>query len=314
MMSWTANLFSQNNNSSQECANAPSLNKVINKLSINLGVTEDWTDENIIKIIFKKQCNWLVESYLGIPNLRDIEAEVMVKNNITGDCHIRGVDIQQGQYVVGQGFRGPVIMYFSRTEVTPCSCPIDKPVQKKSRDEYDFWKLANDKHNAKDYKGVISIMDTAINLNPKYAPHYYTRAEAKYKLGDYKGAVSDYSKTIQLNLQHSPAYKGRADSKYMLKDYIGALKDYNKTIEIEDSNADNYFGRGLTKYAMDNYKGALQDFSESNYLKSSLDAIFYRALSKYKMKDTIGACSDYKYVIDFGYNKNDSDELKNVCK
>lgn len=118
------------NSSVQECANTPSLSKVINKLSINLGVPEDWTDETIIKIIFRNQCNWLVESYLGIPNLRDIMAEVIVKNKVTGDCHIRDVDIQQGGYILGQGFRGPVIMYYGKTGQSPCSCLIDKTTSK----------------------------------------------------------------------------------------------------------------------------------------------------------------------------------------
>jgi hypothetical protein len=319
MIFWTGNLFSQSRDSIQECANSASLGKVINMLSINLAVPDDWTNEKIVKVIFKKQCDWTVELILGVPHMRDLELEVIVKNKVTNECHLRGVYVQQGQYVIGQGFSGPVFMYFTRIEVSPCLCPTYKPANKNPND-YDFWEMAMERDEESDYAGVIAIMDNAISVHPKFAPHYYLRAEAKYKLGDYKEAIIDYSKTIQLNPQHATAYKGRADSKYKLKDYSEALKDLNKTIELQDGNADDYFARGLTKYAMSVYDGAIQDFDESIYLNPSFNAYFYRALAKYKTNDKKGACLDYKQSMNYkhglnvGYDRKDSTELINICK
>jgi tetratricopeptide (TPR) repeat protein len=214
------------------------LSKTVNKYSVNFVVKDDWTDEEVVKIIFNKQCDWTVEIKSGIPHMRDLQANVIVKNSITKKCLLKGMYVQQGNYSILNGFEGPILMYFMGGEKSPCSCPPEVnsksyiTAQKNVLDELEYWKRANKKIKEKDFQSALAICDTGIVQHPKSSPLYELRGLSKYKLGNYKSAIVDYSKALQFNPKNYRALKGRAESKYKSNNTIGACEDYKNAIKL----------------------------------------------------------------------------------
>ncbi len=75
-------------------------------------------------------------------------------------------------------------------------------------------------------QGSFAELSRAIELDPKSAHAYASRAALKYAMGDSKGAISDLSKAIELNPKSVTAYSGRASAKLATGDIPGATTDF----------------------------------------------------------------------------------------
>ena len=58
----------------------------------------------------------------------------------------------------------------------------------------------------------------------------------KAKMGDFKGTVSSLNKAIELDPQSELAYKLRGQAKFELKDYKGAKSDFEKALELNPND------------------------------------------------------------------------------
>ena len=99
-------------------------------------------------------------------------------------------------------------------------------------------KLKDDLMSKKSNLKPIADYNRAIELNPKSAAAYGSRARAKYELGDYDGAVADYSRAIALtpDFESNYFYRGRAKSE--LGDHDGAEADRKRALELDPTLKD----------------------------------------------------------------------------
>jgi tetratricopeptide (TPR) repeat protein len=146
----------------------------------------------------------------------------------------------------------------------------------------EYTRSAGFKHSHEDYRGTISDINKAIELEPNNTQAYELRASAKNNLQDYRGAIMDYTKAIQLheslynevgiynttNFDIARRYYNRAICKEKLKDYRGAIADYNKAIDNKPDDYSFYINRGLIKDLTGDKNGACLDWSKAGELGS----------------------------------------------
>jgi len=84
----------------------------------------------------------------------------------------------------------------------------------------------------------------AIKIDPKNAAYYVVRGAVYGELKNYKQAVDDYTQAIQLDPKNPTYYRDRGDNYYELKDYKQAINDYTQAIKIDPQNADTKRSRG----------------------------------------------------------------------
>ena len=82
------------------------------------------------------------------------------------------------------------------------------------------------------------------------AKNFFTSAEVKFSNNDYKGAITDYTKAIELNPKFAEAYNSRAAAKFSAGEKQGSLDDYTKSIGINPKSAETYSNRGNVKSEM----------------------------------------------------------------
>ena len=125
---------------------------------------------------------------------------------------------------------------------------------------------------------AIIYFTTVLNINPKDAQAYYSRAIAKDELHTWKAARRDYDQAIDIEPNFVHAIVNRAANKDEAGEYDEAIKDYDKAIMLEPRNAMAYFNRGNTKLNKGDKKGACIDWEKAkelgaDYARQRIDEI-----------------------------------------
>ena len=106
--------------------------------------------------------------------------------------------------------------------------------------DQDYLKNGTDKANKKDFKGAISDLDKAIELNPKQALAYCVRGEDKFMLHDYTGAIVDFDMALELDPKIEYAYCGRGLAEVRLNQTDKGCLDLKKAKEMGNEMAGKY--------------------------------------------------------------------------
>ncbi|GCL40716.1 serine protease [Dolichospermum planctonicum] len=138
----------------------------------------------------------------------------------------------------------------------------------------------------------------AIKIDPKNAAYYVVRGAVYGELKNYKQAVDDYTQAIQLDPKNPTYYRDRGDNYYELKDYKQAINDYTQAIKIDPQYADTYRSRGNVYLQLKEYKQAIDDYSQAIKLDTK-NANYYarRGLTYLQLKDYKQAIDDYTQAI-----------------
>lgn len=88
----------------------------------------------------------------------------------------------------------------------------------------------------------------------------HTKGLAKQSKGDLDGALIAYNRAIELDPKSAPAYTSRASIKEKKRDFDGALSDISSAIELAQKNSISYGFRGFLKGNKGDVRGALADF------------------------------------------------------
>lgn len=154
-----------------------------------------------------------------------------------------------------------------------------------------------DKAEAKDYKGAISDLTKAIELDPNYERAFLARGIIKSQMvpNDISGAINDISKAIDINPNSSSHYKDRALMKAESGNTTGAMDDLTKAIEINPNYPNAYIERGKLKQKLTDHSNAVVDFQRFIDLEPNYDkAYFYMAESFMALNDNTQAISSYE--------------------
>jgi tetratricopeptide (TPR) repeat protein len=148
---------------------------------------------------------------------------------------------------------------------------------------------------------AIAEFNTAIQLNPKYATAYFSRAYTYEQLGKFDLAVKDYTQAIAIDPKFPEAYTNRGLLKLeRFNDIEGALADYNQALVIDPQYSDAYNNRGLLKAdKLNKTQAALADYNQAIKIDPKSSTVYYNRglLKDEKLNDTQGALADYTLAI-----------------
>lgn len=87
--------------------------------------------------------------------------------------------------------------------------PVPPPEVNTPQQAQDFYALAVQQYQARNYRGVIDNLNRAAQLNPTDYRTYNLRGIARVEVGDINNAIADFSQAISLNPQAAAAYRNR---------------------------------------------------------------------------------------------------------
>jgi tetratricopeptide (TPR) repeat protein len=112
---------------------------------------------------------------------------------------------------------------------------------------------------------AMSDFNTALRIQPDFAPALNDRAWIYMTRGDYDAALQDLNQSASPTtpwLQAAVAYYYRGFAYLRQKEYAKAVADLNEAIRRQSNNADYYLARGEAQQAQEAYDAALRDFDE----------------------------------------------------
>ena len=154
---------------------------------------------------------------------------------------------------------------------------------------FEYYNIALVKYQIKDYKGAISDLDKAVEIDPDYSIALNLRGASKFNLEDYEGALEDYNRSIDIQKRRVSRIG------LTIYDRRGNVVDEHRPSETDHGLAITFYNRAMVKSAIENYEEAIEDYTNALKYDSDLVQVYLsRGLLKRELGDMEGACSDWK--------------------
>jgi Flp pilus assembly protein TadD len=122
--------------------------------------------------------------------------------------------------------------------------------------------LASTLSGQDDHVQAISLLNKAIQLNPRNGGAFVNRGIEKVVIGDVDGAIADFNQGIAINPQDDNAYCCRG-SALGGADRSGAIADFDRAIAMNPRSADAYYGRSVARYGGGELDAAIADCTKA---------------------------------------------------
>lgn len=99
-------------------------------------------------------------------------------------------------------------------------------------------------YQRKNYRRALTLIDKAIEINPKIYFFYYDRAKILQDVKKYNAAIASYDKAISLKPNYAEAYLNRGNILQSLNNLKSAVASYNEAIRIKPDYVEAYVNRG----------------------------------------------------------------------
>jgi lipoprotein NlpI len=126
-----------------------------------------------------------------------------------------------------------------------------------------------------DLNAALEAFDTAMSIDPKYAPAYYNRGVAKLLQHDLDEAFEDFSKSIELDPNYKEAYFQRGCLEGRQGNFDAAIADFNVDIKLDPKYALAHYNLGHATYFKGDLDGTLADLDDALKLDPELKLAYY---------------------------------------
>jgi tetratricopeptide (TPR) repeat protein len=153
-----------------------------------------------------------------------------------------------------------------------------------------------------DLDGAVAAFDSAISLDPKYAPAYYNRGYAKSLQDKTDEALENFDQAIQLDPNYRDAYYQRGNLKGQHGDFDGAIADFKQDVRIDPNFAPAYYSIGHVYYFKGDEEGALAQIEKSLTLNPRFSfCYFIRGLIRHAQGHRGDATADFQKSLGFNF-------------
>jgi tetratricopeptide (TPR) repeat protein len=164
--------------------------------------------------------------------------------------------------------------------------------------DFEYYNIAVVKYNMRDYKGALTDLTKAIEINSENNAAFILRGSSSYNLEDFHKAIDDYTRAIEIISGKS------AGIKLTITDQRGNIIEPRSSLKTDPDLAIPYYNRALARTAIENYNEAIDDYSRAiENDPDMLNAYYNRGHIKYKTNDKKGACSDWETANELGLEK-----------
>jgi tetratricopeptide (TPR) repeat protein len=154
----------------------------------------------------------------------------------------------------------------------------------------------------KDYDAAIAAFDSAISLDPKFAPAYYNRGYAKSLQDKSAEALQSYDQAIQLDPNYRDAYYQRGCLKGIQGDFAGAIADFQQDVRIDPKFAAAYYSIGHANYFQGNENGAIERLDKALTLDPKFSFCYYiRGLIRHAQGHREDAEADFQKSVGLNF-------------
>lgn len=173
-----------------------------------------------------------------------------------------------------------------------------------------------------DYENAIILLNSALLIDPKYAPFYYNRSDYKLKSKQHLSSLLDINKAIELDNSTDLYYHQRAIIRFVMGDFRPALNDINQAIEIKASSNIYFQFRGNIFYNLKKYSRSYEDYSiainlifeqitktDEKIISSSLlnlqlrQTLLLRGMASVQGNKPFDGCDDFSKALQMGEKK-----------
>ncbi len=146
-----------------------------------------------------------------------------------------------------------------------------------------------------DLDGAIKAFETAISLDPKFAPAYYNLGYAKSLQDKTDEAMQNYSKAIELDSNYRDAYNQRGNLKGRHGDFAGAIPDFMQVVRIAPDYPQAHYNLGHVYYFTGDLDNATKELDKALALDPKLSyAYFIRGLIRHAQGHNTDATADFR--------------------
>jgi tetratricopeptide (TPR) repeat protein len=122
---------------------------------------------------------------------------------------------------------------------------------------------------------AVTRFDVALKLSPKDARYLSARCWARGGEGkDFTAALSDCNRAIQLKPRYAVAYDSRAFVYLRQGKNAQAIKDYSAALQFQPGRATALLGRGVAEYHLAQTAQAASDIREARKIDPEVDDIY----------------------------------------
>lgn len=152
-----------------------------------------------------------------------------------------------------------------------------------------------------DPEHTVEFIDSALSVNPSFAPAYVLQGLLYYDDDDAESLTS-FTKAIYLDPLLDTAYFYRSFLRIRIGDYQGALQDLTLCRKLDPKNIDVLFAKAVTLFFLDRKNDALKTMSEYESLCTDDSLVLFRKGQFLTLTyDTLGAIKEFTTLIDSGW-------------
>lgn len=141
-------------------------------------------------------------------------------------------------------------------------------------------------YHSDDLENMLQFMEQAAQLEPDAVDTHYYIGEVQRLLGDYEQALAAYETAISVNPSFAPAYLGRARIYLIVNPDLGVEEDLNQAISLDPNLVEAYLALAEYYLQQNNPEAALEvlDYAEDLAIESPL-VHMYRAQAFLSLDD-----------------------------
>ena len=149
------------------------------------------------------------------------------------------------------------------------------------------------------YDEAIAAFDSALRLDPQFAPAYFDRGYARMLQGKNDSAALDFNHAIEIVPNYRDAYYQLGLLMGMQGDFDKAVDDFQRALRIDPNYAPAYFGIGHSYYFQGNLDGAVAQIERALSLDPTLKYCYYiRGLIRHAQGNRADARTDFQTLVD----------------